>query len=349
MPGEGLSDEQIGFSVGTVETKGLIGDKDGDTVINPLENANTIIKVYDILTSADGNTTVTYIDDSVSGVANPNPWNYTSSNNTHYYWTKTGTHKFFGWLTHGPGESDVFTGKAFWNDETQTLQVGSGDKGTGFLKLLPATSTFDFLYSDIKSYTMPDRPNTTNKAVDLAMSHLFTALSVEVSNQTGAAISGLSVSFANLLSDRKATVSYAAATTSSPEPSYISSETQDATIPFGTVNALAIDEEKALYTTDEYRLLWPQADLSSATVTVAYTIPDPNDAEADALVITKTVALSNVFQNITEMKAGHKYLLQITIKIDEMRFAITVKPLVNMNSTTDPIADNNNEHFYIES
>ena len=265
-------------------------------------------------------------------------------------------------MTKGPGgATDTFSGKAYWDENTKTLQVGSGDTGSDFLKLLPsAERQFDFLYSDI---VCRNAATNTYDPIPLQMQHLFTALSVEVSNQTGAAITDLSVTFANLLSDRKATISYAAATTSSTSAVCVSSTTQDATMSFGSVTTIDADVQAftPLFETDAYRLLWPQDNLSTANVTVAFTISDPNDEEAPDINITKTVALTDIFKTaVTEnnqttyvplaaMEASHKYLLQITIKFDEIRFAVIVDPLADMNDPDNASGDYNGEHFYFES
>ena len=92
--------ETIRFAGGDVEeTKGFLE-------ANGLHKTHTQVKVYDFLTGFDGTingVTVTpsavykYVDDVVEYQETTLNWPFTTVSHE-YRWTKSGTHRFFGWL-----------------------------------------------------------------------------------------------------------------------------------------------------------------------------------------------------------------------------------------------------------
>lgn len=322
--GPDQTSELITFGTSAVQTKGLIEGTGG------LDNEKTLIKVFDYLTV--GETTVTYIDDEIKGQNADGSWGYVS--NSDYHWTKTGTHKFFGYLLTDPdGESLPDNAVVMEND---VLTVGP---------LTMAASNaeqVDFLYSDIKRYTMPERPDTPNKAVNLQMNHLFTALSVEVANKTGDGLTDFSVNFLGFENGLTATVSYGG--DSVGEPQYVGGSTTNP-FPFGNKTSIGAEgtEFTSLYDTDPYRLLWRQTITGDTKVQVSYKIAVTGVEGVTSITNTVTADLKDVFAISTtegeKMEEGHKYLLKITVNPSEVRFVVLVDPLVEHYYDGDNYAD----------
>ena len=295
--------DAIGFNVGVVKTKGLI-ETDTD-----LSVANTKIKVYDILTSAtDENVKVTYIDDEISGVAS-GAWAYKDAD-THYYWTKSGLHNFFGYMLTDP-DNNTFTGAEYAD---QVLTVTSRT-------LTPATTPqIDFLYSDIVSR---NAATDSHGPIALNMHHLFTALSATVVNGWPEAISISDITFTGLKPTQGATIDWGAATAPSYDRTAAAADIQ---LNSGAI-AMAASEDPEnpvsanVYTgqdvpTDgDYRLLWPQDGLASATVSVTFTV----DGES----FERSASLAGVFAD-NEMAAEKKYSLVLTLTYNALYVNATV-------------------------
>ena len=354
----------ISFSTGILGTKGLI--EKGANQDDALDDTDTRIKVYDYMKVGNPEAEVLYIENTIAwnSADRTGAWKYMDPVNATYYWTKTGTHKFFGYLTTAPDGLSFPEGKTEWIEKDETLNPKVYKTLTvGPLTLTSADADqFDFLYSDIQSYTMPARPSTDNGYVALNFSHLFTALAVKVSNQTGEQISDLSVKFLNFQNGRSATIDYSGAAVDTTM-TYGSKGLYD----FGGSYTDPKNESfVSLYSPDEYRLLWQQDDLTDASIQLSYKVIETTYAEEDTAhehpittVLaenTATVSLKDLFKvsvtdpetqettQIPMMQAGHKYLLNITIKLTELRFAVEVDPLKNVNAQSNP-----NESFYIES
>lgn len=340
--------EAIGFSTGVVGTKGLIEN----TEANPdaLAKNATRIKVYDYLTGGTDNTTVKYIDDVIKGTDGNNttvttvdgvekvnyaPWSYENAT-THYYWTKTGTHKFFGYLTVDP-EGTAFNDASM---NTAALPTTLTVSGINFTKDTPQV---DFLYSNIVTR---NAATDSHDPIALQMEHLFTALSVEVSNQTGEVITELAVSFTNIQNQRGATVNYSAAAAAATAADVAIAATygtgSKAVYAFGgDVTSIPVPEGASysspttatetfipLYSnteakpSNEFRLLWPQDNLQKEGEVAMVQVSCKIGGDASNFL---PVAFPSGF---SKMEAGKKYLLQITINPIAVYFKIVVDPLV---------------------
>ena len=391
---------EIRFSVEQAEagTKGLINPTtpaSGTTPAVPgLAVQGTQLHVVDILSGFTGTVTghspaadgaVRYIDgtlqytSSTAGQKDETLWQFVDAGAPAYYrWTKKGTHKFFGWLVKDNTTSaSPLTAAGFFGSEPTLTETTSGTTVTRTLSVPAVTFTkdspqFDFMYSDIVSRNAETGPYTY---IPLNMNHLFTALAVEVSNQTGEAISDLSVKFTNFQNGRSATIDYSgegSATGVAVTPT-LTDGTKGEYVFGGDVTSLTAPEATtpvaetfvSLYNSpNEYRLLWQQDDLTDSSIKVAYTITYYTYAEDDethenpipnTVTNTATVSLKDLFKvsvtdpdtqettQIPMMQAGHKYLLQVTVKLTELRFAVIVDPLVNVNATSS------GEVFYFES
>lgn len=283
----------ISLTAGSVGTKALIEGENG------LDKAGTELQVYDYLSPVGSTATVKYIDDQIKWHEGQDPWDYVTGGP--YYWTKTGTHKFFGWLTKdGDLTATGLFGSGFsWDSSTQTLTIPA-------TTMTPDKPQFDFLYSNIvtrNAATASDR-----KYVDLSMSHLFTALSVELSNGSDKAITDISVTLTGIQNGRGAEIHYAG---DKIEPQLTNGTLGELLLSNPSVVSLdapAEDQEAttpvSVYTTDPFRLLWPQDDLSGAGISVTYTY--------DGKLRTRTASLKDVITG-NQMTAGKKYTLTVTI------------------------------------
>lgn len=292
-----------------LQTKALLNGVD-------VQKAGTEVKIYDWLTGFTGkigdtqynNGNVMYIDDAVTCTADGNgtlvndgTWAW---NTAPWRWTRTGVHHFFGWLTK---DKDGLTPASLGNVTSYTDRVLTVGPIT-----FPVANQFDFSYSKIV-----EAANPYPAQIEIPLYHLFTALDVEVLNNTNAAITDLSVSFSNFVNERRtATVDYTAA-----EVNAVYSSVTPGNYEYGgTVTSLPANQTTAqpLYSTDSYRLLWPQdwsqEGATKPTVTVTCKI-----AGVDASF--ESVALPSTF---TKMDAGTKYKLTITISAGKLYIRVIV-------------------------
>ena len=318
VPGDGLTDEAISFNAGVVATKGLI-EADADFSVE-----NTTLQVYDYLTVSSGE--VQLIDNRITGVASGS-WKYVD--NRQYFWTKTGTHRFFGYLTQDP-DKNVFAGATQWaaDNNKKLIVAKSFENGAPVaLGLTPDTATqFDFLYSDVV-----ERNSATDShgPVELSMFHLFTALAVEVVNQTEEGIPDLSVSLIDVAPEQYAEIDWSSTKTAGegesaktvPTVTYQSAQMSQNNgemllnstpkeVPVSTL----VDREwtsTPLFTDaegeSEYRLLWPQTFQKGSEVCISF-----SDGQ-----IRRTATLSDLKdasgKSITQFEPGKKYQLTINI------------------------------------
>ena len=339
------SEKQLGPDSGTADgpeirfgvseqgsgTKALI-EADGLAV------AGTQLHVFDILTGFNGtvngqspvNGELTYIDKTIGYVGSAWPFVTPATNAAetpaYYRWTKTGTHKFFGYLTKDPA-GNTFTGATM---SGKVLSISER-------ALTPATTPqFDFLYSDIITRDAATGPYT---AIPLSMSHLFTALSVELINETIVPIEDVQVSFIDVHPTQSATIDWGDPVTETvnnvtkyyPRVTYTPGDAAELVL--GTADLPGFVEGQTpavtpLFTdandAEEYRLLWPQSDLDAASVKVTYLASSGTD--------TVTKSLEDVFKDANEtvtneMVPGCKYLLKITITAEDLEFELLVDPL----------------------
>ncbi len=344
----------ISFSTGVVGTKGLL---DGGTA---LAKEGTTLQVYDYLSEFSGtingasagyyiDNLLTYGANNADGSSTDKKWQFPS--NRKYYWTKTGTHKFFGYLT--KDGTQAYAGTTTWTATTQVLSVNS-------FAMTPDKAQFDFSYSDIvtRNAAVPE----DRVAVPLNLRHLFTALAVNIVNKTGVGISHVSVTLTNVHPEQSATIDWNDEQTDNyPKVDYtptLANQTLEnaSDMPLGTVGTKEApiannndDDPSPLFsgTDGAYRLLWPQAILQDQTT---------SEEDGQFIVVTfdqstktYTAALNDAFKNITALEAGKKYLLTITITSAEVIFNVQVDDLTNMNDPDAPAGDYEGEHFYFES
>ena len=319
----------ISLIAGTIGTKGLLeGDK-------PLEVSGTTLQIYDYLSgdnvSVNGDGAGYYINNSLTfegsedGSSTDGQWQFPS--NRKYYWTKTGTHRFFGWLKVDGNGTDLTTADLFG----QELEIGTGN-----VLSIPQTTMdlespqFDFSYSGI---IVREKDHT---AVPMDLEHFFTAFAISAKTTTESDITLNSVTVVGLHNKKSATLDFSASATADgdvvaiePDPT----DTEYATpseLPIEFENGLPLttEAEPLISTDDNFLLMWPQtaADLSDAKIVVNYTvtvagITTPFEKEVSFAAIKDS---QNALVFADGMLREKKYLLTLTVTYD----ALYVKPTV---------------------
>ncbi len=317
---------QIAASGEDMQTRGLLNMAD-------LPTEGTKVKIYDYLTGFSGvidgqeytNGNVMYIDDEVECVTAGNTaapkgsWKFDTAP---WRWTRTGTHHFFGWLTYDKKSNLKVTNLVTPNFADNTLTVPA-------ITFTKDTPQFDFSYSDIVT---KETPKATPSDVEIPLKHLFTALAVTVRNEANDAVTISSISLRGIVNGRSATVDYNLGTSdtrnaelttgtagnfdvwSGTTPISIAAETATPVNAY-TNQPLTLTEGKVTLANTDFRLLWPQDDLTNAKITVKYKI-------GSAKEIDKTVDLKD--DTFKMMEAGKKYILNIAITYT----ALYVNPII---------------------
>ena len=358
---EGVTDELIRVEAqgSDMQTRGLLNSSD-------LKKAGTKVKVYDYLTGftgtikgADGNAIapdaaggVMYIDDAVTlGTDGGDDWKFGSFD---WRWTRSGTHHFYGWLTHDANSNPALTSPFAESFDPLTRKLTVDE----FI-FTSATPQFDFSYSDIVTKTTPE-------TVYIPLNHLFTALKVQVKNLIPEAINDVSVTFGDIINGRSATIDFSATPSTACTTKVKATYTVGATATFSLADArtsfpaapsptIETPEPEvtpvAVYTdNDGYRLLWPQDNLGKVT-TATETEPEKPASTAtvsfrigsDTYVNTLTGSLENIFPD-NKMEAGKKYVLTIIINSTDIRFRVLVDPLEEYYNGRDDDANNTNDY-----
>ena len=330
---------QIAASGEDVQTRGLLNMADLPTV-------DTKVKIYDYLTGFTGkigtdeytNGNVMYINDEVKCVtagttaAPKGSWEFVTAP---WRWTRTGTHHFFGWLTYDKKSNLNVTDLLTPPDAAAPVTPNFADNTLGVpaITFTKDTPQFDFSYSDIVTKTAPEN-------VEIPLKHLFTALAVTVENGAGKQITINSITLNNIVNGCTASVNYtvgaedagvAKPADGSPQDFIVSGSsftiTGGATSTFS--NGYTGEQLTGTSTpvNDDFRLLWPQDDMTSANVIVDYKI-----GNADA--VTKTISLKNVFKEgetvTNKMKAGYKDAIKLSIAPKGLYVNVTVLPWTAM-------------------
>ena len=191
----GLTDTPIRFTGAQIASKGFLGS--GDLDVNGSQ-----VKVFDILTGFDGtlngtNYTSTdyilYIDDAVTYDGSAY-WPYVTVG-TEYRWTRTGVHRFFGYLEYDKSynEGAGLTTSSFFGSNPSLNTDSTSDS---FLTLTTPTHSFqalstepqyDFVVS--KNAVVRNASSKDYSNVELPMKHLFTAVSLSFeNNSTGSSV-----------------------------------------------------------------------------------------------------------------------------------------------------------------
>lgn len=214
----------------------------------------------------------------------------------HYYWTKTGTHRFYGVLVKDNSGSAPLTPTTGWGFDA-AHKVYSVPTTT----LTLTSPQFDFVYSNVIERNLDNGAPTT--AVPLKFNHLFSAFGFTFENDSP---SSFNIKSATLKVDDQAaaTIDYsnvwdkvfapADAGNWNPEVTYtgltmssttgISGKTGD--IQAGTCydmfqGGLLDKNNMAKY--DKYTLIWPQ-DLTGKTLEMSYLVSGKKYQEVDVIV-----------------------------------------------------------------
>lgn len=222
----------------------------------------------------------------------------------HYYWTKTGTHRFYGVLVKDNSGSAPLTPTTGWGFDA-AHKVYSVPTTT----LTLTSPQFDFVYSNVIERNLDNGDPTT--AVPLKFNHLFSAFgftfendspssfniksaTLKVANQAAATIDYSNVwdkGFAPAAGNWNPEVSYTGLTMSSTAG--ISGKTGD--IQAGTCydmfqGGLLDKNNMAKY--DKYTLIWPQ-DLTGKTLEMKYLVSGKRYQEVDVTVNKYTYTTSS--------------------------------------------------------
>ena len=224
-----------------------------------------------------------------------------SSEQNHYYWTKTGVHRFYGVLvkdnsplTSAPSSS-ALTPASLWSDGLGFGKVADEP----YIYNIPERSMaldspqFDFLYSNVVERDLDNGGGTA--AVGLDFSHLFSAFAFTLTNDSPSPLTLTNVKL-SIVTTASAQIDYTSAwskdgnMTACPATRYslgsvssiqgIAEESASKTLPAGGTTPVKADifnhaGDITSTTSDpgEFKLAWPQ-DLTGRTVEVEYSIAE---------------------------------------------------------------------------
>ena len=174
---------------------------------NGIEKTGTQVKVYDFLTGFDGTingVTVTpsdrvkYVDEVIEyNESSTNKWPFLIVAHE-YRWTRSGTHRFFGWLhkdrpfTPGLVPADEKTTESFFGS-SPVLNESTLVMTTPSYTWTKNSPQYDFVFS--KQAVLRNAASGDYSDVILPMKHLFTAVSITLENMstsTAIEVTGLS-------------------------------------------------------------------------------------------------------------------------------------------------------------
>ena len=303
------------------------------------DNEKTVVKVYDFVTGKDGegeDAEALYIDDSIHGTINlqDGSWAY-SAENTHYHWTKTGIHRFFGWLTQAPDETR-FDEAPSWSEGSKTLSIGP-------LAMTPQTTQFDFVYSDIVERDSAD-PGQHGIVKFEKMKHLFSAIALKLSNESDDIITVQSVSLPGFKTKKSASIAYSGAADDEVIPAYTTAADGPSfpvVVPSGTLSpdtSFDLLTGNAAGANPNFTLAWPQTvgEIATTGFSISYTIEgDYQEDGVTPVLHEKTVAFTetDIFNEMVDgsstlvgMKAGKKYALEFIFKGKTIELRLIVLP-----------------------
>ena len=195
-----------------------------------------------------------YVDDEIVYSGTP-IWDYNSGRV--YPWTSDGVHTFFAWLSYDANmslDADTFWGTTLssnYSAEDKTLTLPA-------LEMNTSTDQFDFLYAGTDFFIMP---RTVVAPVALSMKHLFSAVSLQLRNESQDEIIVKGVSVTGLKNKKSAVL----LRDSDPEFTVLSASSEFIDNSSYTTQTLANGDSYDLLarsknTTPEFRLIWPQSD-----------------------------------------------------------------------------------------
>ena len=222
----------------------------------------------------------------------------------HYYWTKTGTHRFYGVLVKDNSGSTPLTPTTGWGFDA-AHKVYSVPTTT----LTLTSPQFDFVYSNVIERNLDDGAPTT--AVPLKFNHLFSAFGFTFENDSP---SSFNIKSATLKVDDKAAakIDYsnvwdkgfapADADNWNPAVTYTGLTMSSTTGISGKTGAIqpatcydmfhgGLLDKNNMANYDKYTLIWPQ-DLTGKTLEMAYLISGKRYQEVDVTVNKYTYTTS---------------------------------------------------------
>lgn len=226
-----------------------------------------------------------------------------TSPDKHYYWTKTGTHRFYGVLVKDNSGSAPLTPTTRWGFDAAHKVYSVPDT-----TLTLTSPQFDFVYSNVIERNLDNGAPTT--AVPLKFNHLFSAFGFTFENDSP---SSFNIKSATLKVDDKAaaTIDYsnvwdkgfapADADNWNPEVTYtgltMSSQTgisgKTVEIPPATCYDMFQGGKITDMTKyDKYTLIWPQ-DLTGKTLEMSYLVSGKRYQEVDVTVNKYTYTTSS--------------------------------------------------------
>ncbi len=305
-----------------------------------LKKAGTTVKVYDQLTgftgSIDGtpyeDADVLYIDDAVVlATDGSDDWNFASGHN--WRWTRTGTHHFYGWLTHdGNGSGmNIPSGWASFNEGSKTLSVGP-------LTLDTTSPQFDFSYSDIVAVDVEANDFAPNGTIELPLKHLFSAMALTIENLSDDIIHLKDVSLTGFYNRRSASISFPTDGSGTESVTEISGAAGADFLTKTYQETLNKYDKIDLYTGQastgkNFILMWPQkpADLTGAAITVTYTADGVYEEDGTTLKeLQKTLYLGGPNASTNYLRdgllAGKKYSMNLQFIGKVILLTINVLP-----------------------
>lgn len=223
----------------------------------------------------------------------------------HYYWTKTGTHRFYGVLVKDNSGSAPLTPTTGWGFDA-AHKVYSVPTTT----LTLTSPQFDFVYSNVIERNLDNGAPTT--AVPLKFNHLFSAFGFTFENDSP---SSFNIKSATLKVDDKAAakidysnvwdkgfapadadnwnpaVTYTGLTMSSTTGISGQPEAIQPATCYDMFQGVLIDKDN-MANYDKYTLIWPQ-DLTGKTLEMAYLVSGKRYQEVDVTVNKYTYTTSS--------------------------------------------------------
>lgn len=232
-----------------------------------------------------------------------------SSPDKHYYWTKTGTHRFYGVLVKDNSGSVPLTPTTGWGFDA-AHKVYSVPTTT----LTLTSPQFDFVYSNVIERNLDNGARTT--AVPLKFNHLFSAFGFTFENDSPSSFNIKSATL-KVNDQAAATIDYSnvwdkgfapdPADDWNPEVTYtgltmssttgFSGKTGD--IQAGTCYDMfqgGLLDKNNMANYDKYTLIWPQ-DLTGKTLVMSYLVSGKKYQEVDVTVNKYTYTTTNGTNN----------------------------------------------------
>lgn len=228
-----------------------------------------------------------------------------TSPDKHYYWTKTGTHRFYGVLVKDNSGSAPLTPTTGWGFDAAHKVYSVPDT-----TLTLTSPQFDFVYSNVIERNLDNGAPTT--AVPLKFNHLFSAFGFTFENDSP---SSFNIKSATLKVDDKAAakidysnvwdkgfapadadnwnpaVTYTGLTMSSTTGISGQPEAIQPATCYDMFQGVLIDKDN-MANYDKYTLIWPQ-DLTGKTLEMAYLVSGKRYQEVDVTVNKYTYTTSS--------------------------------------------------------